>query len=243
MRYRVEELAESCDVTVDTIRYYQSRGLLPPPEREGRLAWYGEEHVALLERIRALKEHGLSLALVARVLDGELDPGEQALALAITAPGDGNATDARTMTREQLAERTGVPTALLEALEREGLLAGAPEAAAPRYSSADVEAVRAGLTLLEAGVPLSELLDLARRHSAAMRETAAHAVELFARFVRDPIRGSVPSEDEAAQQMVAALHDMLPATGALVSYHFRRLVLEAARERLEAGGGAAVRDA
>ena len=34
MRYRVEQLAAACDVSVDTIRYYQSRGLLPGPERE-----------------------------------------------------------------------------------------------------------------------------------------------------------------------------------------------------------------
>ena len=37
MRYRVEQLAAACDVSVDTVRYYQSRGLLPAPEREGRV--------------------------------------------------------------------------------------------------------------------------------------------------------------------------------------------------------------
>ena len=42
MRYRVEQLASACDVSVDTVRYYQSRGLLPPPEKEGRVAWYGD---------------------------------------------------------------------------------------------------------------------------------------------------------------------------------------------------------
>ncbi|HLW16141.1 MAG TPA: MerR family transcriptional regulator, partial [Actinomycetota bacterium] len=43
--YRVEQLAAACDVSVDTIRYYQSKGLLPPPKREGRVAIYDREHL------------------------------------------------------------------------------------------------------------------------------------------------------------------------------------------------------
>ena len=49
VRLRVEDLASSTSTSVDTIRFYQKRRLLPPPEREGRLAWYGEEHVSRLE--------------------------------------------------------------------------------------------------------------------------------------------------------------------------------------------------
>ena len=48
-RIRVEELARQASVSVDTIRFYQKRQLLPPPEREGRIAWYrsvGRVHAA-----------------------------------------------------------------------------------------------------------------------------------------------------------------------------------------------------
>ena len=38
---RVEDLARAADVSVDTIRFYQKRRLLPPPTRKGRIAWYG----------------------------------------------------------------------------------------------------------------------------------------------------------------------------------------------------------
>jgi DNA-binding transcriptional MerR regulator len=38
MEMRVEQLSARADVTVDTIRYYQSKGLLDPPRREGRVA-------------------------------------------------------------------------------------------------------------------------------------------------------------------------------------------------------------
>ncbi|MDQ3981976.1 MAG: MerR family DNA-binding transcriptional regulator, partial [Actinomycetota bacterium] len=33
MRYRVDELAARAGVSVDTVRFYQARGLLPQPER------------------------------------------------------------------------------------------------------------------------------------------------------------------------------------------------------------------
>jgi hypothetical protein len=36
---RVEEVARRAAVSVDTIRFYQKRGLLPPPRRAGRIAW------------------------------------------------------------------------------------------------------------------------------------------------------------------------------------------------------------
>lgn len=238
MPYRVEDLADRCGVTVDTVRFYQTRGLLPRPERDGRIAWYGDEHVARLERIRELKDAGFTLAMIARVLAGELDASEEALAQALARPLPGGGPpegDGGRFTLEQLAEHAQVSTTLLEALEREGLLVGQPDAEGRRhYDGADAEAVAAGKALLDAGVPLSELLALARRHDATTRATAEHAVELFARFVRDPIRASVSDEAEAAGRMVDALHRMLPATATLVAHHFRGRLLDAARARLEA---------
>jgi DNA-binding transcriptional MerR regulator len=236
VRYRVDDLAARCDVSVDTVRYYQSKGLLPRPEREGRLAWYGEEHVERLERVRELKAQGFSLAMIGRVLRGELDTAEQALALALVRPDPGAGAVTR-LTTEELAERTGVPATLLEALAREGLLNPTGDEDDPRYDPDDAEVVRAGLALLEAGVPLSELLDLARRHDAAMRATAEHAVDLFARFVRDPARAEARDESEVAERTVGALHAMLPATSTLVAHHFRRQLLDAARARLEDSPG------
>ncbi|MFD6811575.1 MerR family DNA-binding transcriptional regulator, partial [Streptomyces anthocyanicus] len=38
--YRMTELAEAAGITVRTLRFYRERGLIPPPRREGRIAWY-----------------------------------------------------------------------------------------------------------------------------------------------------------------------------------------------------------
>ncbi|MGM0618654.1 MAG: hypothetical protein ACQEUI_11000, partial [Actinomycetota bacterium] len=139
-----------------------------------------------------------------------------------------------------LLAATGASEALLEAVERAGLLVPhhrEPDGS-PRYGEADADAVRAGLTLLEAGLPLGELLDLARHTDAAIRQVADHAVEAFLRFVRDPVRGTASDDHEAAQRLVTAYEEMLPATERLVAHHLRRRLLHRATERVasELGG-------
>jgi DNA-binding transcriptional MerR regulator len=64
----VDELAAATGMTVRTTRYYAGLGLLPPPERRGRMAYYGREHRARLELIRALQDHGFTLAAIERYL-------------------------------------------------------------------------------------------------------------------------------------------------------------------------------
>ena len=231
MRYRVEELAQTCGLSVDTIRYYQRLEVLPRPQREGRVAWYTQEHADRLAQVQRLQQRGFSLAMIARVLSGTADASEQALTAALAGPLPGE--EPERLTLAQLAERTGVSETLLEVVEREGLLvprSGDPDAP---YTAADVDAVRAGMALLEAGVPLSELLALAREHDEAMRALATRAVDLFARYVVDPIRGATESEAEAAERMVGALQSMLPAASAVVAHHMGRRLVSAARERID----------
>ena len=64
----IDELAVSTGMTVRTTRYYASLGLLPPPVRRGRMAYYGPEHLARLELVRALQDHGFTLSAIERYL-------------------------------------------------------------------------------------------------------------------------------------------------------------------------------
>lgn len=133
-----------------------------------------------------------------------------------------------------LATEVGATRALLDAVERAGLLLPhhVDGDGVARYSDADVAAVRSGLTLLDAGLPLGELLDIARRTDEAVAAIAEPAVEAFLRFVRDPVRGSAGSDDEAAERLVTAYQRMLPATEHLVAHHLRRRLLASAASRL-----------
>jgi len=241
MRYRVDELAANCGVSVDTVRFYQAKGLMPPGQREGRVSWYSEEHRQRLARIRDLKEKGFSLATIRRLLAGELDAADEALASALARtlpgalPGDDASEDEgpeELLTLEEFAERTGIPEALIQVIERQGLLV-APPGDGPRYTSADVRAASAGIALLEAGLPLDELLALAKEHDRAARATAARAVELFDAYVRAPIREESQSDAEAAERLVEAFRTLLPATTRLVAHHFQRVLLATAQARFE----------
>jgi len=231
-RWRVDELAERADVSVDTIRFYQKRGLLPPRLREGRVAWYGPEHLDRLARVRELQTQGLPLALIARVLNGDLDATDAPLAVAVA----GADAPEEFLSLGELADRSGVPEALLEAVAREGLLVARVHDGGERYTSGDVDVVRAGLALLETGFPLSELLSLAREHNASTHDIAEQAVALFDRYVRTPLRASALSDDDKARQLVEAFRTLLPAVTALVEHHFRRVLLAVAQAHLASVG-------
>jgi DNA-binding transcriptional MerR regulator len=232
MRYRVEQLAAACDVSVDTVRYYQSRGLLPQPEREGRVAWYDDRHKEGIRRIRDLQRKGLTLAAVDRVLRGELGEADADLAAAVAEARGEAGGDAELLTLETFSAASGVPASLIQAVEREGIRIGREVDGEVRYTAADTEVVRTALRLLEFGLPLGDLLSLARDADVAMRGLAERAVDLFDEHVRKPIRDTAGDDDAAATQMVEAFRELLPAVTTLVSYHFRRVLLEAAEERI-----------
>ncbi len=233
-QWRVEDLARRADLSVDTIRFYQKRRLLPPPERSGRVAWYGPEHLERLGRIRELQGRGLTLALIGRILDGDLDATDAPLAAAV-ARADAEGPE-EFLTLGQLAARSGVPVDLLEAVARENLLVARVHDGEARFTTADIAIVQQGLGLLQQGLPLPDLLALAHAHHETTREVAETAVELFDRYVRAPLRASDLPDDEKAERLVEAFRALLPAVTTLVAHHFRRVLLEVAQEHLESVG-------
>lgn len=240
---RVEELALAAEVSVDTIRYYQKQRLLPPPGRDGRLAFYGDEHLSRIARIKELQRRGFTLAVIRRFLAGELDPADEPLAAAVAgAVGAGGGTE-ELFGVEELATRVGVPSSMLDSLLREGLLIPRVVGGEPRFTDDDVTTLTGGLRLLEAGLPLPELFALARHHHAVTREVAAEAVELFDTWVRKPLRDSDLPADEKAERLVEAFRTLLPAVTALVAHHFGRILLQVAQEHLESVGDRSELDA
>lgn len=235
----MEELALQADVSVDTIRFYQKQRLLTPPDRDGRVAWYSEDHLERIARIKDLQRRGFTLAVIRRFLSGELDPADERLAVAVAEAGDEGAA-AEAFDLEGLAARVGVPAAILESLVREGMLVPRLQDGEPRYGPDDVTVLTAGLRLLEAGLPLPEVFDLARRFHALSREVAVQAVELFDTYVRKPLRAQDLDEAAKAERMVETFRFLMPAVGDLVSSHFRRILLQVAQEHFEAVGEEAV---
>lgn len=63
-------LAKAAGVGVETVRYYQRRGLLPEPARPpGEIRRYGEEDVKRLRFIRSAQSAGFTLREIGELLD------------------------------------------------------------------------------------------------------------------------------------------------------------------------------
>ncbi|MGD9526139.1 MerR family transcriptional regulator [Pseudonocardia sp.] len=67
---RSGQLAAAAGMTVQTLRYYERRGLLPEPRRTtGGYREYGEDAVARLRAVKAAQRLGFTLDEVADLLD------------------------------------------------------------------------------------------------------------------------------------------------------------------------------
>src|ERR1700674_5104426 len=157
MEYRIEQLARSAGVAVDTIRFYQGKGLIDAPRREGRVTWYGDGHLDRLRRIKELQQQGFTLTVIQRFLAGELEASDEALVAAVTRP-----SAPQTLTLTELAERSGVAAPLLVSLQQAGLLAPVEGGDEPLYPADDLDAVLGGMQQLYSGVPLEALMELGR---------------------------------------------------------------------------------
>lgn len=126
VRYTIDELAAASGVPSRTIRFYQSKGTLPAPERRGRVAYYGEVHRERLAQIGELQDRGLRLDAIRDVLERASQGGDalfQWLGIGdrLQAPW----TDDRpiVLTEDELLERVGDRRpGILAELSRTGLV-------------------------------------------------------------------------------------------------------------------------
>lgn len=70
----IGKLASACDVGVETVRFYQRKGLLGIPPREGGVRQYGNEDLRRLRFIRKAQAAGFSLSEIRELIS--LDAGQ-----------------------------------------------------------------------------------------------------------------------------------------------------------------------
>ncbi|MCW2814166.1 MAG: MerR family regulatory protein [Nocardioides sp.] len=195
-RLTIDELAAAVGTTVRTTRYYASLGLVPPPERVGRVAYYGPVHRARLELVRALQDHGFTLQAAERVLG--------------SIPADATVEDLA-LQRAMLTSWSAEPPAVLSrrALEKRAerklsdddldllTLLGAVEPSDQGWLV--TPSLSVGLGLLDVDVP-RESLGLAeaaiRRHMQAL---ADELTTILHEQVLEPYREQSSSPDDAVR--------------------------------------------
>lgn len=234
-RYRADELAAEAGISVQALRAYQSKGLLPPPRHEGRVAWYGAHHRERLDRIRDLKDRGYSLRMIAEALDDGV------------ARPVGLVDDHAVLRLADVADSSGVPVEVLRALAASGLLWPHEVGGTHLYSEADVRFVRNVLALLGVGLSLDDFLRIAHPLMAATgalgRDAVAEWDELVGTRIRESRTHGDDAGDASAERVAESLRDLAAIVGQLVAYHVERAVLDAARSGLDTRGTEAERAA
>ncbi|MEU7844144.1 MerR family transcriptional regulator [Micromonospora sp. NPDC049114] len=80
-RYTIGDLARRTGLSVKTIRYYADSGIVPPTDRSpAGYRQFGPDAVARLELVRTLRDLGVDLASIRRVVDREVPLHEVAAA-------------------------------------------------------------------------------------------------------------------------------------------------------------------
>ncbi len=207
----VDELAAQAGVTVRTVRFYGTRGLLPPPvigpRRVGR---YSQEHLSRLALIEELQHQGMTLAGIERYLrqlPDRLSAQDLAIHRAVVASWAPDA--AEELSRAELERRAGRPLGEAD-LDRLAAMSVLRETAGPDTYRVDLGLLRLGVQLLD--VPVSHESILAAR-TVLMKHTRAAAHELSVLF-RDEVsgHGSVESvKDLSAHMQPLVLQALLTA--------------------------------
>jgi len=194
----IDELSVAVGMTVRNTRYYASLGLIPPPIRRGRVAYYDDVHRARLELVRALQQHGFTLQAIegfVRTIPEGATVEQLALQRAMLTSWTPQAPEE--LTRRQLEEKADDLRLLvvLGSVERKG------------KSYVALPHLDVGLGLLDLDVP-EESLDAAgeaiRRHMAALVE---ELTDILRSSVLQPYRehGEDPEEAERLRQTLPQL--------------------------------------
>lgn len=201
----IDELALSTGLTVRTTRYYASLGLLPPPLRRGRMAYYGPAHLGRLGLIRALQDHGFTLAAIERHLASvPMDAGAEELAVHRALLTAWRPSEWEEMDRADLERRVG------RALDEEDLdwlsRAGAVRRAADGTLQV-LPLVGRAVEVRDLGLPIEAILDAnaaVRRHMSQLADELADV--LHDRVVRPYLRDDLSMADaQRLEQTVDSL--------------------------------------
>jgi len=213
----IGELARRTGMTVRNIRAHQTRGLLPPPEVQGRTGYYNEEHLARIELTREMQAEGLNLEAIRRVLESTGGSSKEMVdfARAVRAPFEDETPEI--FTAKELATAWGVKELdpkLLRHGEKLGILRELPdgkvEAISPRLHRASLALNEFGVGP-EAGMALADKL---RDHAEAVSRLY---IDLFVKEIWEPFDRAGRSEEEWPR-VLEALEKMRPlASDALVA--------------------------
>ena len=197
--FTIDELSQHTGVPGRTIRFYQSQGVLPSPRREGRVAFYDDDHVRRLHLIADLRDRGLRLDAIRDALE-QLESGGDSLQswLGLSERFSDPWTEDRPLllsAEELLGRYGGGRPGLLADLEAIGLIRRKGSGVRPSFLVETIGFVDAVVALEQAGIELSVSIGSAEIMRRSIGALAEELVTYYAGFFKqDLLSGGVGTE-------------------------------------------------
>lgn len=239
-RMTIDELARLTDLTTRTIRSYQDRGLLPPPEIIGRTGYYDEEHLRRLNVIGRMLDQRFSLASIGALFMA----WERGQSLAdilgfveeLTTPYSDEQPHRVTVDDLEEVFPAGHPDLLQRAVDIGVLL--------PDGDAYDVPSPRlldGAAKLIEAGVPLERLVREGEKLKQDCDRIASRFNEIFMEYVWVPyMAAGRPEKDFHKVAEYLAIMRPLPVeiTSAMIARAMREQLEDSILDMLDPAGEA-----
>lgn len=223
----IDELAAQAGVTVRTVRFYGTRGLLPPPVvGPRRVGHYGREHLARLTLIAEMQHQGMTLAAIERhlrQLPADLGPHDLAIHRAVVASWAPDTVE--TVSRPELERRAG------RRLTEEDV----DRLAAMNVVTRDGESFRVDCGLLRLAVRLLDV-PLAQETILAARTVLTGHARAAAHELSDLLREAVAERDPRDVRSLSAHMHPLVVQALLTT--FQRSLREELRQWLDGAAAA-----
>lgn len=183
MDLTIDQLAQRVAMTARNIREWQTLGLVPPPEKRGRVGIYSDEHIAIINHVKNLKSQGFPLDVTRRVIDsgsGSEDSVRKMVTEALSPFANGEPV---VMPRAELIKRIGAGAD--SALADTDLVS---EVDAATVSIRDSETLDAIELLVSSGMTLSRIAETLRevdrlQHQIAQLLLGAYVADVWQPFV------------------------------------------------------------
>jgi DNA-binding transcriptional MerR regulator len=206
----LDELTKRVGMSVRNVRFYTTKGLVPPPIRRGRSGYYTPDHVARLELVQELQHHGFTLAAIERYvarIPAGATPEDIALHRTMLAPWQADLPVE--MSRAELEKRAG------RSLDKDDLATLAAlgivfRTKRGRYEVA-VSQLSVGLGLLDLGFPTEAALAAADVYAAHGRQIAEELYSLFREMVW-PVYKESGASPQKLQEVVERLKPLSVAS-------------------------------
>lgn len=208
------QLAQVAEISEEEIEGYVSRGLLDP-DGDGEM-----DDLDVL-RLRILM-HYRSLGMSVKAMEKAIRGGSPTVLYSDLLWGKAD----EFLTPVEVAAATGLPLGEIEALLRSIGLSGS----LPRSDLTFFETMK---LLVDAGIPLKVLLDVARVYGDSLRRLAQTEVRMIREFVSDSGRSSLLKERDQSERLQAVQHVLGPVLEPLLlSIHRRHLMRASVQEAL-----------